>query len=156
MKKYSAGILLYRFKDGGLELLLAHPGGPFWARKDEGAWSIPKGLIEENEDPLIAAKREFKEEIGAEVDGNFVDLGEIKQPSKKVIRIFALEKNLDVSETKSNTFTIEWPKGSGNIREYPEIDKADWFSLEEAKKKIVKGQAGFIDRLIEVLGHGKN
>ena len=153
MKKYSAGILLYRIKDKELDLMLVHLGGPFWAKKDDGAWSIPKGLIEEDEDPLTAAKREFKEEVGTDVNGNFIDLGEIQQPSKKIIRIFALEKDLNVSNAKSNTFTLEWPKGSGIIREYPEVDKASWFNLEEAKKKIVKGQVGFIDRLIKILGY---
>jgi len=153
MKKYSAGILLYRIKDKELDLMLVHSGGPFWAKKDDGAWSIPKGLIEEDEDPLTAAKREFKEEVGTDVNGNFIDLGEIQQPSKKIIRIFALEKDLNVSNAKSNTFTLEWPKGSGIIREYPEVDKASWFNLEEAKKKIVKGQVGFIDRLIKILGY---
>ena len=153
MKKYSAGILLYRIKDKELDLMLVHLGGPFWAKKDDGAWSIPKGLIEEDEDPLTAARREFKEEVGTDVNGNFIDLGEIQQPSKKIIRIFALERDLDISNIKSNTFTLEWPKGSGIIREYPEVDKASWFNLEEAKKKIVKGQVGFIDRLIKILGY---
>jgi len=153
MVKYSAGILLYRFRNNRLEVLLVHPGGPFWAKKDEGAWSIPKGLIEENEDVLDAAKREFKEEIGIEVDGNFIDLGEVKQSSRKMVHIFALEKDLEVKNIVSNTFKLEWPKGSGIIHEYPEVDKAEWFSIEEAKKKILKGQREFIDRLINVLNY---
>lgn len=153
MKKYSVGILLFRFRNKELEIMLVHPGGPFWAKKDEGAWSIPKGLVEEHEDPLSTAKREFKEEIGVEVDGEFIDLGKIKQPSRKIVHVFALEKDLDVTNIVSNTFTLEWPRGSGIVQEYPEIDKAEWFSVEEAKKKILKGQIGFIDRLIKILNY---
>lgn len=153
MSKHSAGILLFRFKNGKLEVMLVHPGGPFWAKKDEGAWSIPKGLIEEKENPLDAAKREFKEETGFEVDGDFIELGEIRQPSGKIIHIWALEKDLDVTKIVSNTFTLEWPKNSGKVREYPEVDKAGWFDIEQAKKKIVKGQRGFIDKLMEILNY---
>jgi len=131
--------------------LLAHPGGPFWKRKDDGAWSIPKGLFEENESPIDAAKREFKEEIGFEVNGNFVNLGSLKQSSKKIVHIWALESNLDETKIVSNKFALEWPKNSGNIKEYPEIDKACWFNIEQAKKKIQKGQIGFINRLISKL-----
>jgi predicted NUDIX family NTP pyrophosphohydrolase len=127
--------------------------GPFWAKKDEGAWSIPKGLFEENEDPLDAAKREFKEETGFEVEGEFIDLGELKQPSKKIIHAWALEKDLDETKIVSNTFTLEWPKNSGRLQEYPEIDKADWFEIEQAKKKILKGQVGFIERLVEIINY---
>jgi predicted NUDIX family NTP pyrophosphohydrolase len=133
--------------------MLVHPGGPFWAKKDEGAWSIPKGLFEENEDPLDAAKREFKEETGFEVEGEFIDLGELKQPSKKIIHAWALEKDLDETKIVSNTFTLEWPKNSGRLQEYPEIDKADWFEIEQAKKKILKGQVGFIERLVEIINY---
>ncbi len=132
--------------------MLVHPGGPFWAKKDEGAWSIPKGVFEqEREDALAAAKREFEEETGFEVDGEFIDLGELKQPSRKIVHALALERNLDTADIQSNTFTLEWPKNSGNAKEYPEIDKAQWFTIEEATKKILKGQAEFIDRLIEKL-----
>ena len=154
MSKYSAGILLFKFKNERLEVMLVHPGGPFWAKKDEGAWSIPKGLFEENENPLDAAKREFKEETGLDVDGQFIDLGVLKQPSGKIIHAWALEKDLDVTNIVSNTFTLEWPKNSGRLQEYPEIDKAEWFDIERAKKKILKGQVGFIDRLVEIINYG--
>jgi len=153
MKKHSAGILLYRFRDKKLEVMLVHPGGPFWAKKDEGSWSIPKGLIEKGEDPLEAAKREFKEETGFEVDGQFIDLGKLRQPSGKIVQAWALEKDLDVTETVSNKFTIEWPRGSGRVQEYPEVDRAGWFDIKQAKKKILKGQIGFIDRLIKALNY---
>ena len=151
MVKYSAGILLFRFVDGKLEVMLVHPGGPFWARKDENAWSIPKGEVEKGENYLNAAKREFKEEIGVEVEGKFIDLGELEQPGKKIVHVWALEKDLDVTNIVSNTFTIEWPRGSGIVREYPEVDKAGWFRVEEAKRKILRGQREFIDRLVKIL-----
>lgn len=147
----SAGILLFRFKNEKLEVLLVHPGGPFWLKKDNGAWSIPKGLIEENEDLLEAAKREFKEETGIEAEGEFIDLGDLKQPSKKIIHAWALEKDLDESKIISNTFTLEWPRNSGNVKDYPEIDKAGWFDIEQAKVKIIKGQLGFLERLVDLL-----
>ncbi|HOV52174.1 MAG TPA: NUDIX domain-containing protein, partial [Methanothrix sp.] len=123
----SSGILLFRFRDGELEVLLVHPGGPFWAKKDDGAWSMPKGLIEGDESPLAAAKREFKEETGFEVDGDFIALGELRLRSRKIVHAWALEKDLDETKVVSNKFRIEWPKGSGIIREYLEIDKASWF-----------------------------
>jgi predicted NUDIX family NTP pyrophosphohydrolase len=153
MKKYSVGILLFRFKDRKLEVMLVHPGGPFWAKKDEGAWSIPKGLMEENENPLDAAKREFREETGFEIEGEFIDLGEIRQPDGKIIHVWALEKDLDVTEIVSNKFTIEWPRNSGRMQEYPEVDKASWFDIKQAKKKILKGQIGFIEKLVEILNY---
>ncbi len=151
MRKNSVGILLFRYQMMKIEILLVHPGGPFWAKKDRGVWSIPKGLIEEHEKPLEAAKREFKEETGFEVDGKFIDLGQIIQPSKKIIQVWALEKNLDVTRIRSNMFTLEWPKNSGKVQEYPEIDKARWFDIKQAKIKILKGQLGFIDRFIAIL-----
>lgn len=153
MSKHSAGILLFRFRNEKLEVMLVHPGGPFWAKKDNGAWSIPKGLFEENEKPMDAAKREFKEETGFEVDGEFIELGELKQPSKKIVRAWALEKDLDEAKVMSNTFTLEWPRNSGRVQEYPEIDKAGWFDIEQAKKKILKGQIGFIDKLVEIINY---
>ena len=149
----SAGILPFRFKDNRLEVMLVHPGGPFWTGKDERAWSIPKGIFEEGESPLKAAKREFFEEIGSQIEGKLMDLGEIKQPSRKIVHIWALEKGLDETEVVSNTFTMEWPKKSGIMKEYPEIDKASWFDVSQAKEKLHKGQVGFIDRLIEALGY---
>jgi predicted NUDIX family NTP pyrophosphohydrolase len=149
----SAGILPFRFKDNRLEVMLVHPGGPFWTGKDERAWSIPKGVFEEGESPLKAAKREFFEETGRQIEGKLMDLGEIKQPSRKIVHIWALEKDLDETEVVSNTFTMEWPKKSGIVKEYPEIDKAGWFDVSQAKEKLHKGQVGFIDRLIEALGY---
>ena len=131
--------------------MLVYPGRPFWAKKDEGAWSIPKGLVEENEAILSAAKREFKEETGIEIDGKFIDLGELKQSSEKIVHAFALKKDLEVKRVKSNTFKLEWPKGSGIIFEHLEINKARWFDIEEAKRKILKGQKEFINRLINSL-----
>lgn len=152
MGKQSAGILLFRFRNNRLEVLLVHPGGPFWSNKDAGAWSIPKGLLEE-EDPLEAAKREFREETGFEVDGPFIKLGSLKQPGGKTVNAWALEKDIDETQVISNTFRLEWPKNSGNVKDYPEIDKAGWFGLEEARKKVVKGQAGFLDRLTDILNY---
>ena len=153
MTQQSAGILLFKYGDGRLRVMLVHPGGPFWARKDEGAWSIPKGLLEENEDPLEAAKREFQEETGIAVQGELIELGALKQPSGKVIYAWAHERDLNVSEIRSNAFVVEWPRNSGNVREYPEIDRGQWFDAAEARSKIVKGQAAFIDRLVEKLRH---
>jgi predicted NUDIX family NTP pyrophosphohydrolase len=153
MSKKSGGILPFRFQDNHLEVLLVHPGGPLWAGKDDGAWSISKGLFEENESPLDAARREFKEETGFEVDGVFIELGRIKQPSGKIVFVWAVEKNLDERRIVSNKFMLEWPRRSGIMREFPEIDRADWFEIESARKKILKGQQGFIDRLLHALDH---
>jgi predicted NUDIX family NTP pyrophosphohydrolase len=153
MSVHSGGILLFRYVEGELRVMLVHPGGPFWTKKDEGAWSIPKGIIEENEEALQAARREFKEETGFGVVGDFIELGTLKQPSGKIVHAWALESELDVKDVRSNTFKLEWPKNSGNVKEYPEIDKAQWFDVNQAKKKILKGQAEFIDRLIEKTNH---
>jgi predicted NUDIX family NTP pyrophosphohydrolase len=153
MSARSGGILSFRFRDGVLEVMLVHPGGPFWVNKDEGAWSIPKGLLEENESPLDGAKREFREETGLEIDGEFIDLGESKQPSKKIVHAWAIENDMDETKVVSNTFALEWPKKSGIIKEYPEIDKAGWFDVDTAKKKILKGQAGFVDRLAKAINY---
>ena len=147
MGVHSHGILLFQRTEGGLRILLAHPGGPFWAGKDDGAWSIPKGLPEQGETALETARREFREETGFAVEGGFIPLGELKQPSGKTIHAWALEHDLDVTRIRSNTFSLEWPRLSGNVREYPEIDEGRWFSLEEARQKITAGQAGFLDRL---------
>lgn len=149
MVPQSAGILLFKYVDGELRVMLAHPGGPFWAKKDNGAWSIPKGLFEENEEPLEAAKREFKEETGFNVHGALIELGSLKQPSRKIVHVWAVEQDINVTKIVSNTFSLEWPKNSGSIKEYPEIDRCQWFDIAEAKLKILKGQAAFIDILIE-------
>jgi predicted NUDIX family NTP pyrophosphohydrolase len=147
--KLSAGLLLYRARDGVLEVLIAHPGGPFWARKDDGAWSIPKGEYTDGEDPWAAAQREFAEEIGLPVPaGSRIDLGAVKQPSGKVVTTFAVEADLDITEARSNTFELEWPKGSGRMREFPEVDRIDWFPVAQARNKLLKGQRAFLDLLV--------
>jgi predicted NUDIX family NTP pyrophosphohydrolase len=152
MPEHSAGILLFRRNGDELEVLLVHPGGPFWASKDEGAWSIPKGLYEPgSEEPLDAARREFEEETGQTVDGYFWDLGEIRQPSRKRVRVFATEGDLDPAKLVSNAFEMEWPPRSGKVSLFPEIDRAGWFDLGEARAKILEGQAGFLDRLEEAV-----
>jgi len=151
MSKKSGGILPFRFRDNRLEVMLVHPGGPLWSGKDDAAWSISKGLFEEDESPLEAAKREFKEETGFEIEGDFLDLGRIKQPSGKIVYAWAVEKDLDEMNIVSNKFSMEWPKRSGIMREFPEIDRAGWFDIESARKKILKGQQGFIDRLISAI-----
>lgn len=129
-------------------MLLVHPGGPLWKNKDPGAWSIPKGLFEQNEDPVEAARREFKEETGFEIEGPFIGLGEIKQPSGKVVHVWAIEGNIDQSRIVSNTFPMEWPMHSGRWQEVPEIDRGEWFDLQTARMKIYKGQEPFLDRLL--------
>lgn len=151
MAEHSGGILAYKYVDGRLKVMLAHPGGPFWVKKDEAAWSIPKGLQEIDEDILNTAKREFEEETGCKIQKDLLELGTIKQPSKKLITIFAVEMEIDVDKVKSNLFEMEWPPKSGNIQKFPENDRAQWFSIEEAKKKIFKGQKGFLDKLVEML-----
>lgn len=152
MSLHSGGVLLYRYEHGELQVMLVHPGGPFWANKDEGAWSIPKGVFEQNEPPIEAARREFKEETGFDVDGEFIELGRVKQRSNKMVHVWALEKDVDAAAARSNTFTMQWPRNSGQIREYPEVDRAQWFGLAEARRKILKGQAEFVDRLARKLG----
>ncbi|WP_455209226.1 NUDIX domain-containing protein [Kaarinaea lacus] len=156
MSIHSAGILLYRLKNDKLEVMLVHPGGPYWAKKDESAWSIPKGLVEENEPPLEAAKREFKEETGFAVAGDFVELGALRQPSKKIVHAWALKQDLDSTKIVSNTFELEWPKNSGVIKKYPEIDRAGWFGIAEAKQKILKGQQEFLNILANLVNVDPN
>ena len=151
----SAGIVLYRRSESGgtLEVLLVHPGGPLWARRDAGAWSVPKGEYAEGEEPLSAARREFQEELGAAPPGGeALDLGEIRQRSGKLVRAWALAGDLDVGAVLSNTFTLEWPPRSGRLREFPEIDRAEWFDLAQAKERIVPAQAELLDRLHAALG----
>ena len=140
MAKLSAGLLLYRLRAGVIEVFLVHPGGPFWARKDEGAWSIPKGEAEPGEDLLAAARRELREETGAEADGAFLDLGRHRQASGKIVAAFALEGDFDPAALESQTFAMEWPPRSGKTAEFPEVDRAQWFDLATAARKIVKGQ----------------
>jgi predicted NUDIX family NTP pyrophosphohydrolase len=152
MPKTSAGILLYRRQSNKLEVLLVHPGGPFWTRKDLGAWSLAKGEYQEDEDPLCAALREFFEETGHKPAGPFLPLGQRKQPSGKYILAWAAEGDWNPSSLVSNTFSMEWPKGSGEIREFPEVDRAEWFDMAEARRRILSGQRGFIDKLCEKLG----
>ncbi len=142
---------MYRYRDLRLEVFLVHPGGPFWAKKDEGAWSIPKGEYVDEEDPLTAARREFKEETGCEAAGDLSPLSPLKQPGGKVISAWAVEGDCRADTIKSNTFTLEWPPRSGRQAEFPEVDRAAWFSIEQAKKKILKGQVGFIEELCSLV-----
>jgi len=149
--KRSAGILLFRRAVSGIEVLLAHPGGPFWKNKDEGAWSIPKGEYGDDEDPLAAAKREFAEEIGLTPSGEFIPLGEVRQAAGKIVGVWAVEGDFDTRNLRSNTFSIPWPPKSGKLQEFPEMDRAEWFSLEIARRKILKGQAEVLERLTQYL-----
>jgi len=149
----SAGILLHRRADGGgVEVLLGHMGGPFWARKDAGAWSIPKGEYSAGEDPFDAAQREFLEELGSPVPASsFLPLGEVRQSGGKVLTVWAAEGDLDVTTAVSNTFTLQWPPRSGRMQEFPEIDRAAWVPVERARELVVKGQVPLLDRLLEQL-----
>ena len=152
MPRRSAGILLYRRPAGRLEVLLVHPGGPFWAKKDLGAWSIPKGEHEEGEDPRACALREFEEELGtAPPARQLAELGTARQSGGKVVQAWAAEGDLDPADARSNTFTLEWPPRSGVMREFPEVDRAGWFTIDEARRRINKAQAAFLDRLGEQL-----
>ncbi len=149
MAKLSAGVMLYRTCDSVVEVLVAHPGGPFWARRDDGAWSIPKGEYTDGEDPWAAAQREFSEELGLPVPaGPRIDLGQLKQSGGKVVTAFAVHSDLDIADARSNTFELEWPKGSGTLREFPEVDRVAWFAVATAHAKLLKGQRGFLDRLM--------
>ena len=150
-KLQSAGLLLFRQMDGDIEVLLGHPGGPFWRRKDEGAWTIPKGLIAPGESQLSAARREFAEETGHDPSGDSIPLGSATQPGGKVVHAWAIEGDWDPADLASNTFEMEWPPRSGRRQSFPEIDRAVWFRVAEAREKILKGQAVFIDRLFEAL-----
>ncbi|PRC43507.1 NUDIX hydrolase [Mycobacterium sp. ITM-2017-0098] len=155
MPKLSAGLLLFRETDRGLEVLIGHPGGPFWARKDEGAWSIPKGEYVDGEDPWAAAQREFAEEIGKPPPaGPRIDFTPLRQPGGKVVTAFAVRGDLDLDGALSNTFTLEWPRGSGTFKEFPEIDRVGWFELTEARVKLLKGQRPLLDQLEDALGRG--
>ena len=153
MSKKSAGLLLFREVSGRLEVLLVHPGGPFWEKKDEGSWSLPKGEFEEGEDPFAAAKREFEEETGFSAPhGEKIPLEPRRQPSGKLVYAWAMKADLDPSRLKGNLFSLEWPPKSGRYQEFPEVDRAAWFPIEEAYPKISKGQAAFLSQLQERLG----
>jgi predicted NUDIX family NTP pyrophosphohydrolase len=152
--KASAGILLFRERAGRLEVLLAHPGGPYWAKKDAGAWTIPKGEIAEDEEPLAAARREFEEETGARVEGEPLPLTPRRQPGGKLVHAWAMRGDLDPTAVRSITFTMEWPPRSGRQQAFPEVDRAGWFGLPDARGKILKGQAPFLDELERLLGPG--
>jgi predicted NUDIX family NTP pyrophosphohydrolase len=151
MPQRSAGLLMFRRRDGTRQVLLVHMGGPFWAKKDDGAWSIPKGLYEAGEDALAAARREFEEETGSQPEGPFIELGTFKQPSSKQIAAFAVEGEFDLSTFKSNMFAMEWPPRSGRMQEFPEADRAGWFDQKQALAKVAKGQRPIIKALFERL-----
>jgi predicted NUDIX family NTP pyrophosphohydrolase len=151
LSKQSAGLLLFRRTESGVEALLVHPGGPFWAKKDDGAWSIPKGEFSDGEDPLAAARREFREETGVEASGEFVALDRIRQAGGKLVLAWALESDFDPATLKSNTFSVEWPPKSGQQRQFPEVDRAAWFPFDAAKRKILKGQQPLLDQLAAIL-----
>lgn len=151
MSRQSAGIVLFRRRPRGLEFLLVHPGGPFWAKKDEGAWSVPKGEYGEGEDPLDTARREFEEEVGMCPEGDFIALAPIHQRSGKTVRAWGVEGDLDPRELRSNTFTMEWPPRSGNMREFPEVDRAAWFTLGDAVRRINPAQLPLLEELVEKL-----
>lgn len=150
-KKLSAGILLYRRRNGPVEVFLVHPGGPYWAGKDGGAWSIPKGEYRKGEDPLATAQREFHEETGTRVTGSFRPLTPLTQPSGKVISAWAVEGDLDPETVRSNTFLLEWPPHSGKKQEFPEVDRGAWFDIPTAHLKLQSGQRGFLDQLRQLL-----
>ena len=154
MRRQSAGILLYRLTKSGLEVFLVHPGGPYWARRDRGAWTIPKGEFEADEEPFTAAIREFFEETGAQVHGPFMPLGSVRQRSGKLVSVWAAEGDFDPQDLKSNSFSLEWPPNSGGQQEFPEVDRAAWFSVDEGRMKINSGQLAFIERLQEILEKG--
>ena len=149
-KKIAAGLLPYR-RRGELEVFLVHPGGPLWAKKDLGAWSLPKGEVIEGEDLLHAAKREFTEETGFAIAGEFRPLDPVRQSGGKVVHAWAIEADCDAAQIRSNLFTMEWPPKSGNMREFPEIDRAGWFTIAESRKRILAAQIKFIDQLVSIL-----
>jgi len=151
MPKQSAGLLMFRRSRARVEVFLVHPGGPFWKNKDLAAWSLPKGEYAEGEDPLCAARREFEEETGLRPEGNFLSLGQVRQPGGKLVNAWAFEGDCDAATIRSNTFSMEWPKGSGKLRDFPEIDRGEWFALDRAREKILKAQAPFLDTLAALL-----
>ncbi|HEU4859401.1 MAG TPA: NUDIX domain-containing protein [Chitinophagaceae bacterium] len=147
MAQKSAGIVLYRLQNNSIEVFLVHPGGPYWSKKDEGAWSIPKGEFNDNEEPLAAAKREFQEETGIQISGEFIQLNPVKQKGGKMVYAWAVEGDIDPAKIKSNSFEIEWPPRSGRMKSFPEIDKAAWFHVSDAQKKIIEAQSALIKEL---------
>jgi predicted NUDIX family NTP pyrophosphohydrolase len=147
MARAAAGLLLFRRKNNSVEVLLVHPGGPLWAKKDDGAWSIPKGEIESGEDPLRAAQREFEEELGSRVNGEFVKLTPIRQSSGKWVHAWALANDFDTTSFKPGTFSMEWPPKSGRRQDFPEVDRAEWFTLADARRKINPAQVALLDQL---------
>ncbi len=151
MPKNSAGMLLYRLVQDSIEVLLVHPGGPFWTKRDAGAWSIPKGEFSGEEEPLAAAKREFLEEIGMELAGELIELTPVKQKGGKTVYAWALRGDIDPATIRSNTFEIEWPPGSGRKQQFPEIDRGQWFGIEAARRKINPAQIALIDELLRKL-----
>lgn len=151
MPVQSAGILLFRRSPAGTEVLLVHPGGPFWARRDEGAWSIPKGEHDDGETPVDAARREFEEETGSAPPEPLVELGEVRQKSGKRVQAWAGEGDLDAGAIRSTTFELEWPPRSGRMQTFPEVDRAAWFDLDEARRRLLPAQVPFVDRLREHL-----
>jgi predicted NUDIX family NTP pyrophosphohydrolase len=154
-RKLSAGLLLHRRTGGTVEVLVAHMGGPFWMRRDDGAWSIPKGEYQPGDDPFTAAKREFEEELGSPPPAlPYRSLGESRQPSGKLLTVWSVEADFDASAAVSNTFAMEWPRGSGRLQSFPEIDRADWFDVGTARTKLLTGQVPFLDRLVAALGDG--
>jgi len=149
--KRTAGLLLFRDGARGVEVLLAHPGGPFWAKKDDGAWSIPKGEFDEGEAPLEAAKREFQEETGTKPEGEAIALEPLRQAGGKIVYAYAVRADFDPATLKSNTFAMEWPPKTGRQQEFPEVDRAAWFTIDEARSKILKSQAALLDQLSRLL-----
>jgi len=152
MPQRSAGLLMYRRRNSALEVFLVHPGGPFWAKKDWGAWSIPKGEYLDHEEPLAVAQREFKEETGFTSSGPLLELGDLKQAGGKIVSAWAFEGDCDPQKLRSNTFTLEWPPRSGRKMEVPEVDRGSWYSIEEARSRLLAGQRPFLDRLLEKFG----
>ena len=148
MSKRSAGLLMYRRRAAGIEVFLVHPGGPFWEKKDLRAWSIPKGEYSEDEPPLAAAKREFEEETGFAAGGDFIELGELKQSGGKIVTAWAFQGDCDPTRLRSNTFMMEWPPRSGRKVEFPEVDRASWFSIDDARERMLIGQRSFLERLL--------
>lgn len=148
----SAGILMYRLRDGRVEVLLAHPGGPWWRRKDAAAWTIPKGGVMPGETPLAAARREFREELGFDAPEAVIALEPVKQPSRKLVHAWAVEGDWDPARLESNTFELEWPPRSGRMQSFPEVDRAGWFAIDEARDKLLRGQVPFLDQLAAKLG----